>query len=144
MLMMAAWHAVTAVPDTIAMGHEEGSPVSIFGFISLFTCFVNFYITPGGDPTSYSCVPIPWVAVWERVHLNPNADLIGERQKDILRFNFVRRRSHRAPILFKEQPGDERSQAECLSGKCREKCRLSRRQRGGDAVSCELAGGTRY
>ena len=44
MLMMAAWHAVTAVPDTIAMGHEEGPPVSIFGFISLFICFVNFYI----------------------------------------------------------------------------------------------------
>ena len=44
MLMMAAWHAVTAVPDTIAMGHEERSPVSIFGFISLFICFVNFYI----------------------------------------------------------------------------------------------------
>ena len=49
MLMMAAWHAVTAVPDTIAMGHEEGSPVSIFDIISLFICFVNFYISAGAN-----------------------------------------------------------------------------------------------
>ena len=76
--MTAAWHAVTAVPDTIAMGHEERSPVSIFGFISLFICFVNFYIVLGGNPAPYSCAFAPWEAAWERIRLNPNADLIEQ------------------------------------------------------------------
>ena len=57
MLMTAAWHAVTAVPDTIAMGHEERSPVSIFGFISLFICLSIFILSWGGESRAiFVCV----------------------------------------------------------------------------------------